>query len=132
MADLSWKRVGTDITGYACLVGVVLFGWLPGPGGIPLLITGLGLLSIYNPWAKGLLKFVLKHSNSLRGLMFPNNKWIKMLWDIITLLLLSTAIYLMTSSHSVIWRGISISLYCLSIAVFLFNRNRLHWLQKKK
>jgi len=40
------KRIATDAAGYGLILLSLAVGWLPGPGGIPLLVAGLGLLSI--------------------------------------------------------------------------------------
>jgi len=48
------KRVLVDTAGYLLIVASALTGWLPGPGGLPLLIGGLGLISINNKWAMDL------------------------------------------------------------------------------
>ena len=130
--NLSWKRIGTDAVGYLCLLGVILFGWLPGPGGIPLLITGLGLLSIYNPWAKRLLKFVQKHSQSIKGLVFTNNKWVKLTWDLLTIGLVVSGTIIEMRTDNIFIRGIEIALYFLATAIFLFNRNRIEWFKRVK
>jgi hypothetical protein len=49
------KRVATDTLGFLLILAGLLTGWLPGPGGIPLIVAGLGLLAINNQWAKNLL-----------------------------------------------------------------------------
>jgi hypothetical protein len=46
------KIILIDTLGVICIIGAILLGWLPGPGGIPLLLAGLGLLAINHPWAQ--------------------------------------------------------------------------------
>lgn len=46
------KVIVLDILGVICLIGAVLLGWVPGPGGIPLAIAGLALLAINHEWAR--------------------------------------------------------------------------------
>ena len=50
------KKLAIDIVGVVMIIGSILFGWIPGPGGIPLLIGGLGLLSVNHIWAGKLLQ----------------------------------------------------------------------------
>lgn len=132
MTKLSSKRLATDIAGYGCLILVPFVGWIPGPGGIPLLLTGLGLLSIHNPWAKRLLHYVREHSESLRDVMFPDKKIIQWAWDIKVVLLLIGGYILDLKTSGLIFRGMSISMYALASTTFMFNRHRLRWLEKLK
>lgn len=132
MAKINGKRVLTDSAGYACLVLVPFVGWLPGPGGIPLLLTGLGLLSIHNPWAKRLLHYVRERSASLREIVFPDNKIIQLAWDIFVVMLLVGGYMLDVSTEGLFFRGISIGMYALASTTFMFNRHRLRWLEKLK
>lgn len=46
------KRWLTDILGVLLIILGFLIGWLPGPGFIPLVLAGLGLLAINHAWAK--------------------------------------------------------------------------------
>jgi hypothetical protein len=131
MANLSAKRILTDIAGYGCIIAAPLIGWLPGPGGIPLLITGLGLLSIHNPWAKQLLHFVRKRSESLSDLIFPNNQLVQWAWDIFVILLIIGGTYINVYVDSKYWQAASIVLFAMSTTLFLLNRRRLQWLDVK-
>jgi hypothetical protein len=45
-----------DLLGITLLLAAAAFGWLPGPGGIPLALGGLALLAINHMWAERLLK----------------------------------------------------------------------------
>lgn len=80
---LRQNRLLADALGYGCLLAVPFVGWLPGPGGIPLLLTGLSLLSIHNAWAKKLLNYVKHHSKNLRQLLFPQQRSVMLFWDIL-------------------------------------------------
>ena len=48
------KRYALDAAGYLLILLALAIGWLPGPGGIPLVLIGLYLLSLNNPWAQRL------------------------------------------------------------------------------
>ncbi len=50
---------------------------ITGPGGIPLVLAGLGLLSINEPWAQKWLHYVRQHSEGFRELFFPDKKAIQ-------------------------------------------------------
>jgi hypothetical protein len=129
---VKFKRIAVDIAGYVCLILVPFVGWLPGPGGIPLLLLGLGLLSINNDWAKKMLHYVRQHSESLRDIFFPDKKLIQWAWDIFVILLVITAITIDITTSGIIFRGISIGTLALATTTFMFNRHRLRWLEKIK
>lgn len=132
MAKLNTRRIATDAAGYGCLVLVPFVGWLPGPGGIPLILTGLGLLSIYNPWAKRMLHYVRERSDSLRDVMFPDKKIIQWTWDFAVIGLLAGGYFVEANTEGLVFRGMSIGMYALASTTFMFNRHRLRWLEKLK
>jgi hypothetical protein len=125
------KRFGTDAAGYGLIVLGLALGWLPGPGGIPLILAGLGLLSVHNHWAKRILHYLQENGIKLLDYLFPNNPWAQALHDVIALSLLFTACYLLAFQRNTFTIGISIGLIALAIADFLFNRNRLNKLKHK-
>lgn len=55
------KRVVVFILGVSLLILSVALGWLPGPGGIPLALAGLWLLSTEFDWAKRWRRKVKAH-----------------------------------------------------------------------
>jgi hypothetical protein len=125
------RRFGTDIAGYACLVLVIFIGPLPGPGGIPLLVAGLGLLSVNNEWARKLLDYVKKHSSSLRDVLFPKNKRIELIWDILLTALFFGAFALSVNTERWYLRAICTGIAAISTTALLFNRSRLEKLQNR-
>lgn len=131
MANLSTKRILTDMAGYGCLVAAPLIGWLPGPGGIPLILTGLGLLSINNPWAKRLLHYVRERSQSLSALVFPKKPIFQWSWDIFVVGLLTTGTLISVYSDNNFVRASSVAFYATATTLFLLNRQRLQWLDNK-
>lgn len=61
-----WKRVPATIrkpvvliVGVLFIIGAVLTGWLPGPGGIPLFLIGIAILATEFAWAKRVRDWVL-------------------------------------------------------------------------
>lgn len=126
------NRFATDLAGYTCLFLVPFVGWLPGPGGIPLLLTGLGLLSLNNPWAEKMLHYVQTHSESLRGIIFPNKKLVQWFWDIFVIALMIGGYILDVRTSGLFLRGVSIGMYASASTIFMLNRNRLRWLEKAR
>jgi len=123
-------RIFTDTAGILCILAAPFIGLLPGPGGIPLLITGLGLLSLHNPWAQKLLVYVRKHSDSLRHVFFPNIPIIMWLWDFVALAILAGGIWVSMTDWGLA-TPLGISLSAAASTVFMMNRRRIVWLERK-
>jgi hypothetical protein len=118
--------------GVGCIIAVPFVGWIPGPGGIPLLLAGLGLLSIHNAWARKLKTYVLHHSSNIRELLFPPNSKIQLAWDIVFVLLASSGAYLLAlSKRGIIYSILSTLVLMPVMPIFLFNRNRLDRIKNK-
>lgn len=119
------KRIATDAAGYSLIILGAALGWLPGPGGIPLMLAGLGLLSINNAWAARLRDYLLKQGGRLTRLIFPGNWLVQLAYDLLALALLAFAIYLIWQ-HDAIWQ-ISAGIIAFFMAGFiaLMNRQRL-------
>lgn len=129
--DTHWLKVlATDALGVLLLLLVPVIGPLPGPGGIPLLIAGFGLLAINHDWADGAVLYVQKHSESLRKVVFPDITWAKWSWDLFALFLLLGGTWLNFNAENWFLKGISIGIMASSTTVFMLNRDRLVWLDK--
>lgn len=125
------KRIATDAAGYTLLVAAALTGWLPGPGGIPLAIAGLGLLSINNKWARDLREYVLAHGGRFVEILFPKNKWAQWGYDLLVCLLFGLSA-LLAYRHAAVWQiGLSVSAFFLATFIALTNRERLQILKRK-
>lgn len=123
-----WKVIATDTLGVICLILVPLVGWLPGPGGIPLLLAGFGLLAVNHDWADNAVDYVKERSQSMRDVIFPNVGWIKWSWDIFTVILLIGGTILNFNAEHWLVRGLSIGIMAGSTTLFLMNRDRITWL----
>lgn len=125
------KRIGTDLAGYGLILLGLATGWLPGPGGIPLILAGLGILSINNHWAKRLLHYIGENGSKLMKLLFPDNKWVQIAHDVLVVALLGGALYLLLYQRNVFTIGACIALVALATADFLYNRNRFDTFKQK-
>lgn len=118
------RIIAFDFLAVLCFIGVILFGWLPGPGGIPLFLAGLGLLAVNHDWAERLLEHVKYHGMSLKKKLFPKNPWIRALYDVLSVSLAIVVTYLLfTTDHKIIL-GLSFAGLVFSLFVFLVNRER--------
>jgi hypothetical protein len=115
-----------DVLGFACIIGSVLLGWLPGPGGIPLLIIGLSLLANNHEWAERLLKKVKVEGLRIFEKIFDGSKKTKWIVDIISIVVITGAVLLVMSATRSVLKTAGISLLIAAIFMFLSNRRRYH------
>lgn len=115
-----------DILGFACIIGSVLLGWLPGPGGIPLLIIGLSLLANNHEWAERLLKKVKIEGIRFFDKIFDGSTRTRWTVDIITILVITGAVLLIMSATRSVLKTAGISLLIAATFMFLSNRRRYH------
>lgn len=119
------QKIGIDILGVLLILGSGLFGWLPGPGGIPLLLAGLGLLSINHEWARRLLVSVKLNGVKVAETIFREHPLLMLTYDILAVLLLLGAGYIFGQETGSVIKGLATSLLFLGISIFLGNRKRL-------
>ena len=125
------KRIATDSAGYLLLVAALLTGWLPGPGGIPLALAGLGLLSINNEWAKRLREWLIQRGGRVVKVLFPNNPYVQWFYDVLVVLLL-VLVGIMAEQHNAIWQiSLAIFAFCIALLIALMNRDRLERLKPR-
>ena len=126
---MDWlKRFGKifvfDFLAVLCFIGVILFGWLPGPGGIPLFLLGLSLLAVNHDWAERWLSTAKLKGVSIKKWLFPNIEWIKRAYDIVATTAMITASLLLYKFDSRFIEGFAILVIFFSLFIFLVNRNR--------
>ena len=134
MAKKSWRdnRVLVDTAGYLLLVAAALTGWLPGPGGIPIAVAGLGLLSIHNKWAKDLREWVLENGGKILPILFPKHPVAQWTYDFVATGLFALSVYL-GWRHAAIWQvSLAASAFFLAGFVALMNRDRLQRLKNRR
>lgn len=125
------KVILTDLAGIGCLLLVPFLGPLPGPGGIPLILAGVGLLATNHDWADNAIHYVKKHSTSLQSLLFPNKTLIKWLWDVLAITGLILGWWMNASASRAIYTALSISIFATASTIFMLNRNRITWLDQQ-
>ncbi len=114
------------------LLGSAATGWLPGPGGIPLALGGLGLLSIHNRWAKDLREYLLANGGKVVDLIFPKNQIAQWAYDVVAITLFIVSAYL-GWRHAAIWQvSLAASAFFTATFISLMNRERLARLKQKR
>lgn len=118
-------RILTDTAGYGLLILALLTGWLPGPGGVPLAIAGLGLLSIHNAWARRLRDYALEHGKELAHRLFLDNPWLQAAYDaaVVALLALGAALLWRYDGKWVV--ALAGAAFGMALGIGLANRKRL-------
>lgn len=119
------KRLAIDIAGCGLLILAALTGWIPGPGGIPLLIAGLSLLSINHDWAKRWLKKAQAGGLNIMDRIFVDHPIVKMTLDIVGVGLIVLAVFILNNYTRNVARSLAISAGFMGIGLFLGNRRRL-------
>lgn len=126
------KRIGIDVAGYGLILLGIALGWLPGPGGIPLVLAGLGLLSIHNAWARRVRDYLLTHGGRAVQLLFPPTPWAEALYDLLAVLLLAL-VAVLAWQHAGSWQiGLAGFLFFLALFVAFMNRGRLERLKRRR
>lgn len=125
MAKISTKILMTDLAGIILIVLAGLLGWLPGPGGIPLLIAGLGLLAVNHKWARKLLKQLRQKGINISELIFREHPLWRLFIDFLSLAFLIGGIVILNSELHSLVRAAAISLILMAFGLFAGNRQRL-------
>lgn len=120
------KVIIIDTLGFTCILGSILLGWLPGPGGIPLLIIGLSLLANNHEWAERILHKVKVEGVRIFDKLFDGSTKVRWIVDIITVLIISGSVLLIQNATRSTLRTIGISLLIAATFSFLSNRKRYH------
>lgn len=126
------KRVGIDTLGYLLILASGAVGWLPGPGGIPLLLAGLSLLSINNDWARRLREYLFEHGGKVTAIIFPSNPKVEWFYDGLTVLLLAV-VSVLAWSHAAVWQiSLAVALFFIALTIAALNRGRASRLKRKR
>jgi hypothetical protein len=125
------KVILTDTLGVLLMIGAILFGWLPGPGGIPLFVAGLGLLAVNHEWARKWL-----HNFDQKRLYYTEKFLVgshRMKWtiDIVCVALIALGIAILATPHQLVVRLLGTALVSLSVIVLLSNQKRFDRALKK-
>lgn len=126
------KFILIDAAGVLLIILAGLTGWLPGPGGIPLLIAGLALLSINHDWAERWLVTVKKHGINISDKLFNGSKKTKIIIDIVSVLFICIAVLLVATFTRNLAKSAAIWLVIIALVLLLGNRQRLKKLLKKR
>ncbi len=118
------KALLIDIAGFGLILIAIPIGWIPGPGGIPVLILGLSLLATNHDWADRIMQRVkdesLKASKKVSE-SSPTTKWVI---DILSILFITGAVLLFVEFTGSLAITSGISLVISGTTLLITNQNR--------
>lgn len=125
------KRILIDILGILIIVAAVPVGWIPGPGGIIVLIFGLSLLATNHEWAERILLSVKKHGINLGDKIFRDSKRAQLIIDVlgVAFVAAAVAVFMLVSNDLLLASGISLTI--AGITLILGNRKRFSRMKSK-
>jgi hypothetical protein len=124
------KRIGIDIGGYGLILLGIATGWLPGPGGVPLILAGLALLSLNNEWARRLRDWLLRNGGEFLTYLFPKNKTVQIMYDLLAVVILIIVAFLVANRAAVWQIGLASGLFLFVLTIVGMNRDRLGRLKR--
>lgn len=118
------KVILFDTLAVLSFIGVVLFGWLPGPGGIPLLILGLSFLAVNHDWAERWIETVKYKGKTIKAILFPDNPVVRHIYDAAATIIAGLGLYIAFTADRRIVAAAGSILVTASLVIILFNRDR--------
>ena len=118
------KAILVDVLGFALILTAIPIGWLPGPGGIPLIILGLSLLATNHEWAERWLNKVKAEAGKAADKVANTDPATKWAIDIFSIIMIAVAVYLVTQVTKNVATTAAISLTIVAITMLLTNQNR--------
>lgn len=125
------QKIAIDILGVLLIISSGLVGWLPGPGGLPLFLGGLGLLAKNHHWANKLLGHLKVNGNKVIKLVFRDHPLLVIIYDVLASILAILAITYLIKLENYKWLWLIIWVSCLSVGLFLGNRGRYDTFKNK-
>ncbi len=125
-----YQRIAIDIAGGILIIISPITGLLPGPGGIPVFLAGLGLLAINHEWARRLIELAATSWQQATAKIFQTNPLLSRAIDILFSLVIVAAITLnVVYDHPAI-RIICFGFISFSLLILLTNQNRFTRLKR--
>ncbi len=113
-----------DILGFSCIIIAPFLGWIPGPGGIPLLIIGLSLLANNHEWAEKLLQKVKDRTSSAASKVTEASPAVQWAIDIGSVILIAVAVTVITQATKSLITTAAISFIIAGVVLLATNQNR--------
>lgn len=122
----TFQRIGVDILGILLIISSALFGWIPGPGGLPLLFAGLGLLATNHEWARKLLDTLKNKGVDIIDAVLNYRPWVPVVLDGLAVIFVFLAMMILVKTTGNLIQSFAIALTFTGIGLFLVNRKRIN------
>lgn len=131
-----YQRVAIDIAGFGLMIIAPFLGWLPGPGGIPLFLAGLGLVSLNHEWAENLLKDFEKKREYYTDKFLMADPRVSRAIDALCTVLIAGSSYIAVTTNSFLMRAAALGVLSISTIIILSNQKRFErlsaWFKKSR
>ncbi len=124
------KQILVDTAGIILIILAGLTGWIPGPGGIPLLISGLALLSINHEWAKKWLLSIKNNGLKISDKLFNGSPKMTLAIDLLGIIILALGVFVVLYFTQNVAKTAAIWLIIVSVSLLLGNRGRIKKFKK--
>ncbi len=125
------KAILVDILGFTLIIVAIPISWLPGPGGIPIIILGLSLLATNHEWAERIMNRLKKEVSKASQRVSEADPATKWGIDIMGIIFIAAAVLLLTQFTRSVATTAAISLSIGAVVLLLTNQNRYLKLWRK-
>lgn len=119
-----YQRIAIDVAGFGLMIISPLLGWLPGPGGIPLFLAGLGLVSLNHEWAENLLRNFEWRRQELTAKYLMTSARVSHTVDAVCILIVAGGIYLAATQEQFLYKAVGLGSVTLCLIVLISNQRR--------
>lgn len=131
-----YQRILIDIAGFGLMIISPFLGWLPGPGGIPLFLAGLGLVSLNHEWARRLLKDFDKKRVEYTDKYLMSSPRVSFVIDLVCIALLCLGTFIVFTQDPLSLRAPGLGLISVTLIILVSNQKRFErlskWLKQKR
>lgn len=120
-----YQRIAIDIAGGILIIISPITGVLPGPGGIPIFLAGLGLLATNHEWARRVIETAATSWQQSTAKIFQANPLLSRAIDALFTLVIVAAVTLNIVHDNPIVRIVCFGFISFSLLVLLSNQNRI-------
>lgn len=124
------KKIAIDILGFSLMIIAPLIGWLPGPGGIPLFLVGLSLVSLNHEWAENILNDFEKYRVEFTDKVLMSSPKVSLTLDFVFIMVLSVGSYISLTQEPILMRGLGLGFISISLLILLSNQKRFERISK--
>lgn len=118
------KRIGIDIAGFGLIILSPFVSLLPGPGGLPVFLAGLGILSLNYKWASDLLKNFEKRYNEFVEKYLVSNKTVGLTIDILSVFTIASGIFILLNAEHFLILGLAFGMTSFGLIILVSNQRR--------